>query len=153
MVCNDGPMPYLEPSEANAVALVRRNLTGPVTMLNLLRFRETADYSNQPDLSRRPSPSPEPKRTDATDAHTLPHLLASGGEVVFQAEGGPAFIGPDDERWDLVLAVRQRSVDDFFAFATNLAYLDGIGHRTAALEDSRLIPLVEIGDGGQTPTS
>ncbi|MDH5519948.1 MAG: DUF1330 domain-containing protein, partial [Acidimicrobiia bacterium] len=143
---------YLEPTEANAVALVRRNLTGPVTMLNLLRFREAADYSNHPDLApAEPVSGAEAYRRYSE--HTLPHLLASGGEVVFQAEGGPVFIGPDDERWDLVLAVRQRSVDDFFAFATNPAYLDGIGHRTAALEDSRLIPLVEIGDGGLTSTS
>jgi hypothetical protein len=35
------------------------------------------------------------------------------------------------------------SVDDFFAFASNPAYLAGIGHRTAALEDSRLLPIVE----------
>ena len=30
------------------------------------------------------------------------------------------------------------------AFASNQEYLTGIGHRTAALEDSRLLPLVEI---------
>lgn len=30
------------------------------------------------------------------------------------------------------------------AFAQHEAYLQGIGHRTAALEDSRLLPLTEI---------
>jgi hypothetical protein len=29
------------------------------------------------------------------------------------------------------------------AFASDAAYLEGVGHRTAALEDSRLLPLVE----------
>jgi hypothetical protein len=29
------------------------------------------------------------------------------------------------------------------AFASNPEYLSGIGHRLAALEDSRLLPLVE----------
>ena len=29
-------------------------------------------------------------------------------------------------------------------FASNQEYLAGIGHRTAALEDSRLLPLVEF---------
>ena len=41
------------------------------------------------------------------------------------------------------MAVRQASVQDFLAFATNEAYLAGVCHRTAALEDARLLPLVE----------
>ncbi len=41
--------------------------------------------------------------------------------------------------------MRQRSVADFMAFASDAEYLAGIGHRTAALEDSRLLPLVEGG--------
>jgi hypothetical protein len=42
------------------------------------------------------------------------------------------------------MLVRQRSVETFLAFATDAAYLAGLGHRTAALEDSRLLPLVEM---------
>jgi hypothetical protein len=41
------------------------------------------------------------------------------------------------------MAIRQASVADFFAFASNAEYMAGVGHRTAALEDSRLVPLVE----------
>jgi hypothetical protein len=41
------------------------------------------------------------------------------------------------------MLVRQRSVDTFLAFASNEAILVGLGHRTAAVEDSRLLPLVE----------
>jgi hypothetical protein len=40
--------------------------------------------------------------------------------------------------------VRQSSVQAFMAFATDAAYLAGLGHRTAALEDSRLLPLAEL---------
>ena len=54
------------------------------------------------------------------------------------------FIGPETERWDRVMLVRQRSVGAVIAFATNEGYLAGIGHRTAALEDSRLLPLIEM---------
>jgi hypothetical protein len=43
------------------------------------------------------------------------------------------------------MLVRQRSVADFIAFATNQAYLASLGHRTAGVEDSRLLPLVELG--------
>lgn len=41
-----------------------------------------------------------------------------------------------------VVTKQQASVASFLAFATNKEYLAGIGHRTAALEDSRLLPLV-----------
>lgn len=61
----------------------------------------------------------------------------------FYGAGGPYLMGPHDERWDAVLMARQASVARFLAFATDEAYLAGIGHRTAALEDSRLLPIVE----------
>ena len=35
-------------------------------------------------------------------------------------------------------------LDAFIAFATNADYVAGLGHRIAALEDSRLLPLTEL---------
>mgnify|MGYP001825065600 CR=1 FL=1 len=61
----------------------------------------------------------------------------------FIGTGDSFFIGPPEERWDLVLLVRQASVRSFLAMAQNTDYLAGLGHRMAALEDSRLLPLVE----------
>jgi len=75
--------------------------------------------------------------------HTLPFLEASGGEVLFYGQGGAFLIGPADERWDAVMLVRQSSVQSFLAFASNQGYLSGIRHRAAALEDSRLLPMVQ----------
>jgi len=34
-------------------------------------------------------------------------------------------------------------MESFIAFESNAAYMAGIGHRTAAIEDSRLLPLTE----------
>lgn len=58
--------------------------------------------------------------------------------------GGPFLIGPEHEMWDMTMLVRQSSVASFLAFASHEAYLAGIGHRTAAVEDSRLLPLSEL---------
>ena len=111
-------------------------------MLNLLRFREVADYSATPELMPdEPITGREAYRKYME--YTQPFLQESGGEVLFLGEGGSYLIGPKEEKWDLALLVRQKSVPDFFAFASNQAYLAGIGHRTAALLDSRLLPLVE----------
>jgi hypothetical protein len=74
--------------------------------------------------------------------HTLPYLQASGGELLFYGRGGDFLIGPADERWDAAMLVRQTSIASFLSFASNRDYLAGIGHRTAALEDSRLLPLI-----------
>jgi hypothetical protein len=74
---------------------------------------------------------------------TLPHLVKSGGEVTFLGRGGQFLIGPTDERWDAAMLVRQSSIASFMAFASNSEYMAGMGHRIAALEDSRLLPLVE----------
>ena len=79
-------------------------------------------------------------------AHTLPHLEKSGGALLFYGRGGHFLIGPADERWDAAMLVRQRDVAAFLAFASNAEYLAGLGHRTAALEDSRLLPLSEEAD-------
>ena len=132
---------YLEPSWEAGRDLVRRNLSGEVVMLNLLRLRPVADYAATPELAPD-QPISGAEAFDRYVAHTRPHLEASGGALLFLAEGGPHLIGPETERWDRVMLVRQKSVQDFIAFASNPDYLAGIGHRTAAVEDSRLLPLV-----------
>ena len=122
--------------------LVRRGIVGPVVMLNLLRFRAVADYSSTPELAPA-QPISGAAAFERYIEHTLPFLHASGGELLFFGEGGAFLIGPSDERWDAAMLVRQHSVEHFISFENDPAYLSGIGHRTAALEDSRLLPLVE----------
>lgn len=133
---------YLEPTQQAGAALFRRKLEGSVVMLNLLRFREIADYSATPDLAPDPPISGREAYQRYVE-HTQPFLTASGGEVIFMGEGGGYLIGPEAERWDMVMLVRQTSLSSFLQFASNEAYLQGMGHRTAALEDSRLLPIVE----------
>ncbi|MBA3871449.1 MAG: DUF1330 domain-containing protein [Anaerolineae bacterium] len=136
---------YLEPTQESGRAFMMRQMQGSVIMLNLLRFRETADYSATPELA----PATAISGADAFQLyidHTLPYLRETGGDLVFLGKGGAFLIGPQDERWDLVMLVRQQSTESFLAFASHEAYLAGMGHRTAAIEDSRLLPLTEVAD-------
>jgi uncharacterized protein (DUF1330 family) len=133
---------YLEPTQESARQFLAQGITGPVVMLNLLRFRATADYSATPDLAP-PSPITGEEAYRLYMEHTLPHLEKSGGNLLFFGRGGAFLIGPSNERWDAAMLVAQESSAAFLAFASNLEYLAGIGHRLAALEDSRLLPLVE----------
>ena len=111
-------------------------------MLNLLRFRAVANYSATPVLTPATPISGEAAYRLYME-HTLPHLERSGGRVLFFGRGGPFLIGPGDERWDAAMLVQQASLGSFLAFASNLDYLSGHGHRIAALDDSRLLALVE----------
>jgi uncharacterized protein (DUF1330 family) len=134
---------YFEPTQESGRAFVRRGISGEVVMLNLLRFREVADYSGSPELA----PDVPVSGAEAYDryiAQTLPYLRRSGGDLLLMGEGGPLLIGPTGERWDRMLLVRQKSVEAFMAFATDEGYLEGVGHRTAALADARLLPLVAL---------
>jgi hypothetical protein len=136
------PTRYLDPTDDSVIRLLELRIAGPVTMLNLLRFRQWADYAPFPEAA----PAEPISGREAYDRyldHTMPFLTASGGSVAFIADGGPSLVGPSEERWDLVMAVRQASVQSFLEFAANQDYMAGVCHRTAALADSRLYPLVE----------
>lgn len=135
---------YLEPTQESGRALMAREPSGELVMLNLLRLRATADYSATPELTP-PSPITGAEAFQRYIDHTLPYLRESGGDLLFLGQGGAFLIGPPDERWDIAMLVRQKSLETFLSFATHRPYLAGIGHRTAALEDSRLLPLVQSG--------
>jgi uncharacterized protein (DUF1330 family) len=135
-------MAYLAPTQELGRRFVMRGLTGNVVMLNLIRLRTVADYSGFPDLAPE-SPVSGRAAYDLYIEHTLPYLQKSGGRLDFLAEGGSWLIGPEDERWDLALLVRQKDMETFFGFEQDPDYMKILGHRTAAVEDSRLLPLAE----------
>lgn len=133
-------MNYLDATQEAGKNFVQRGIEGPVTMLNLLRFRKVADYSHAPTLDPGEAISGQ-AAYQLYMKHTLPFLEEAGGEVLFNGKGGSFLIGPEAEQWDLVLLVRHQSTAAFLAFATNEGYLAIAGHRKAALSDSRLLPI------------
>ena len=111
-------------------------------MLNMLRFKKTADYSANPELAPE-TPISGREAFQKYIEHTMPFLKESGGELLLLGSGGQFFIGPKEEQWDLVMLVKQNSLTSFMTFASNAGYVAGMGHRTAAIIDSRLLPIVE----------
>jgi uncharacterized protein (DUF1330 family) len=131
---------HLSATPESITAFAKRGISGPVTMLNLLRFREVADYSETPELSPD-EPITGEKAYEIYSAHTLPLLAAVGGEPILMGSGGEFLIGPHDEVWDRVLLVRYPDVQAFLAMTQSPEYMTGAGHRTAALADSRLLAI------------
>lgn len=109
----------------------------PVVMLNLLKFREKALYPDGPsEISGR-------------DAYILysekafQHVEDIGGTITWMGTVHGEIIAPPGEKWDEVLLVRYPSIEKFLDMVMNPSYQECLAHRTAALEDSRLIALTE----------
>ena len=109
----------------------------PITMLNLLHYREQADYSKHPhetvcsgrDAYRRYA------------AGAMPCIEAFGGRLVFAGAAAASVIGPEGERWDDVLLVEYPSGQALLDMLASASYRAIAHHRSAALADSRLIPI------------
>ena len=138
---------YLEATQETGAALFSRDLSSEIVMLNLLQFREIADYSASPELGGN-HPLTGFEAFQRYIEHTSPFLKASGGEILFLGRGDRFFIGPQNEKWDFMMLIKQRSLAEFLTFASNEEYLKGIGHRTAAVQDSRILPLVDFNIDG-----
>ncbi|MEO0584094.1 MAG: DUF1330 domain-containing protein [Bacteroidota bacterium] len=115
---------------------------GKVVMLNLLKFKSVADYSQFPDLQPKQEISGWEAYQLYMDA-TMPLLEKAGSKVLFFGKSRHFLIGPEAEQWDTVILVEHPSVARFMAFAQDEDYLRTVGHRTAALADSRLLPITK----------
>jgi uncharacterized protein (DUF1330 family) len=131
---------HLQVTQEAGKAFFMQQIQGEVTMLNLLKFRVIADYSTSPELKSEVQISGY-EAYQLYIKYTLPLLEKAGSEIIFHGKGGSFLIGPESENWDLVLLVKHKSVAAFMAFANDKNYLKTAGHRTAALEDSRLLPI------------
>lgn len=109
----------------------------PVCMLNLLKFRERADYSGHPQQA--PRSGREAYRQYAELA--FPIVAAAGARVVFLGTCIGYAIAPSSERWDDMLLVEYPTRGAFVNALTSADYRAIAFHRTAALLDSRLIAL------------
>jgi len=136
---------YIFPTQDDGIRLFKRQLQGEVIMLNLLRLREIADYSECPKLAPE-LPISGREALQLYIDQTLPFLKESGGDILLVAQAESFFIGPSDEQWDIVMLVKQTSIQSFLSFAENKACMNANFHRTAAILDARLLPMQAITD-------
>ena len=132
---------FVEVSQAQGARFFSSNDgNGPVFMLNLLKFRDIADYEHAPELT--PDTPISGKEAYAIYmAEIEPLLNATGGEVILSGNAREYLIGPEHEGWDFVMLVKQASKQDFLAFASDPNAQRITQHRTAAALDSRLLPV------------
>jgi uncharacterized protein (DUF1330 family) len=109
----------------------------PIAMINLLRFRDQADYA--PDhASYGAGLSGQVAYKAYSQAAAAPFTRA-GGRQVWVGKPELTVIGPADEAWDLAFIAEYPSGAAFLAMLQDPDYQAAVIHRQAAVADSRLI--------------
>ena len=129
-------MQFIEPDE-DAFGVFAKDYPDDtaVVMLNLLKFRERAEYPAE--LQQEPCSGAEAFMRYG--AAVMPMIKNSGGEQLWQGRQAAMLIGPQDKQWHLAVLVKYPSAKAFLDMVSSPAYQEIFVHRKAALEDSRLI--------------
>ena len=108
-----------------------------IEMLNLVRFREHANYPpNHAGASENVSGAEAYGRYSKESA---PIFARVGGSLVWSAIPEVVLIGPSDERWDTAFVARYPTATAFLEMVTDAEYRRAVVHRQAAVATSRLI--------------
>ncbi len=110
---------------------------GPFTMLNMLKFAETASYEKDSEFEGSTGREAY-ARYLAGASKAIGHL---GGEMIFKGSAFGFPICPPDEKWDEIFIIKWPSHNAFLGMIKDEDYQKITFHRTAALEDSRLIAI------------
>lgn len=134
-------MQFIEPDE-DALRAFAKSFPEetPVVMLNLLKFRERAEYPAE--LQYEPCSGAEAFMRYGSAV--APMIKACGGEQLWQGRQASMLIGPQDKQWHLAVLVKYPSAQAFLGMVSSHEYQKISIHRNAALEDSRLIAHREL---------
>jgi uncharacterized protein (DUF1330 family) len=108
---------------------------GPLVMLNLLKYREYADYPEAGDTQSVTG-------REAYERYrrgVVPILQNIGARMLWMGQAHASLIAPESETWDDAFLVHYPSKEAFLRMIASREYKDIVMHRMAALEDSRLI--------------
>ena len=107
----------------------------PIVMLNLLKFRERADYG-EGGTGR--------EAYERYSKAVMPLLWEVGGQPLWMGRVRAGLIAPEGESWDEVLLVHYPSRASFLRMVKSEAYQKIMHHRTAAVDDSRLFETTAV---------
>jgi uncharacterized protein (DUF1330 family) len=126
----------IDPTADQVRALRDTGRDGPVVMLNLLKFRETADYDDGEAISGAEA------YARYQHAFTVTVGAISQAEVLFEGPAEQVFIGiagtPETD-WDKVLIVRYPTRGHFLAMMADPDYRAALRHRYAGLARTVLL--------------
>lgn len=117
----------------------------PIQMLNLVRVRALADYpEDHPDHGKGLTGLEAYRAYGRESAEVFARV---GGKQVWAGRPETVVTGPTDERWDLAFIAEYPNAGAFLAMVTDPGYREVVKHRTAGVEDSRLIRMAPLTPG------
>ena len=131
---------YIDPERDQFEAFKKLPRDEVIMMLNLLRFRDKANYEDDHDVTGAEAYA-------AYGRESGPIFRRVGGEIIWRGKPELMLIGPADKRWDMVFVARYPTAGAFLEMLTDPAYRIAVKHRQAAVRDSRLIRTTESDAG------
>ncbi|MDQ7811570.1 DUF1330 domain-containing protein [Brevundimonas sp.] len=128
----------VDPTREAMAAFRDLPLDRPIAMLNLLRFRERADYAADVDAAIRRDVGGAEAYAAYGRAAAAPFARA-GGRQIWLGTPRLTVIGPETEAWDLAFIAEYPSGEAFLGMLRDPEYRAAVVHRQAAVADSRLI--------------
>ena len=128
---------YIDPSPANFQAFKDLPRDVPIAMLNLLLYRDQADY---PEGHEHAGKGWSGREAYAEYGRTSGPIFARvGGTIVWRGRFETMVTGPDDRRWHDGFIAQYSNAGAFFEMIRDPDYQRAVINGTAALIDSRLI--------------
>jgi len=135
----------VDPTRAQFDAFKALPRDAPIQMLNLIRLKPLADYPpDHPDHGKGLTGLEAYRAYGRTSRPIFERL---GGRQIWAGRPETVVTGPADERWDLAFIAEYPNAAAFLAMVTDPDYREHVKHRTAAVEDSRLIRLAPLTPG------
>lgn len=137
---------YIDPSPANFQAFKDLPRDEPIHMLNLLEYREQAEY---PQGHEHAGKGWSGRRAYEEYGKTSgPIFRRVGGTMVWRGAFQTMVTGPDAKRWHDGFIAHYPNAGAFFEMIKDPEYQQTVANRTAALVDSRLMRF-EPGEAGE----
>jgi uncharacterized protein (DUF1330 family) len=120
-------------------ALLKADNGGPVCMVNLLKFREKAEYEDgrETDLSGI-------EAYQIYGAVTGSLIKELGGDVVFTSVFNGMVVGEVEELWDVMAIAKYPTLQSFIDMVASPEYLKAYHHRLAGLKGQLNIASTQV---------
>ncbi|MBU1347982.1 MAG: DUF1330 domain-containing protein [Alphaproteobacteria bacterium] len=128
---------HIDPTKAAMTAFRELPSDRPIAMINLLRFRDRADYPA--DHAKADAGLTGAEAYSAYGKGAAAPFDRVGGEQLWLGRPEITLIGPAEEAWDLAFIARYPTAQAFADMLRDPEYQAAVIHRQAAVADSRLI--------------
>jgi hypothetical protein len=128
---------HIDPTEAQLTAFAGADLTTPIVMLNLNRYRDRAQYDD-------PGPDDDLPGREAYLRYgevALRAMAEVGAQILWLRPAEQVFAGCDHDTYDEALAVWYPNRGAFLQMLSLDWYREALVHRRAALEHATIIAL------------